>query len=143
MSNDSNKMSKEPSPRCGRGQGEGYDFHVHRTYSPYIKEFARTLRKEQTKQERKFWAVIRNNKLGIKFRRQVNIDNKYIADFVCMEKRLIIEIDGGHHNQNFDDIQRTFYLEEENFKVIRFWNNEIDENIEGCYQMLLSVLAKI
>ncbi len=115
--------------------GEGYKT-VHRNYAPYIKEFARKMRKEATPQEIKLWSILRNNKLGFKFRRQFSINNKYIADFVCLEKRMIIEIDGGQHNGSFSDIERTFYLKNEDFRVIRFWNNEINENIEGCFEFL-------
>ncbi len=108
----------------------------HRYYAPYIKEFSRKMRKEMTPQEVKLWQLIRKEKLGVKFRRQFAIDNKYIADFVCLEKRIIIEIDGGQHSGNFNDVQRTFYLNKQNFRVIRFWNNEIDSNIEGCINFL-------
>ncbi len=108
----------------------------HRYYAPYIKDFSRKMRKEMTPQEVKLWQLIRKEKLGVKFRRQFAIDNKYIADFACLEKRIIIEIDGGQHCGNFNDIQRTFYLNEKNFRVIRFWNNEIDFNIEGCIDFL-------
>ena len=113
----------------------------HRYYASYIKEFARQMRKTPTIQERKLWRIIRNSKTGVKFRRQFPIDNKYIADFVCLEKRLIIEIDGGQHNAPFSDVQRTFYLEKQNFRVIRFWNNEIDDNPEGCYKFLINELS--
>ena len=98
-----------------------------RKYSPYMKDFARKLRKNMTKQEVIFWQQIRKNKLGERFRRQHSIDDKYIADFYCHEKRLIIEIDGGQHCQSFNDEQRTFYLENRGYRIIRFWNNEIDE----------------
>ncbi len=108
----------------------------HRYYAPYIKEFSRKMRKEMTPQEVKLWQLIRKEKLGVKFRRQFAIDNKYIADFVCLEKRIIIEIDGGQHSENFNDVQRTFYLNKQNFRVIRFWNNEINSNIEGCINFL-------
>lgn len=113
----------------------------HQYYAPYIKEFARALRKNQTEEEKKFWQIVRNSKLGVKFRRQFQIDNKYIADFVCLEKRLIIEIDGGQHNDNFYDVQRTFYLENLDFKIIRFWNNEINQNIDGCIQYLKEIIS--
>lgn len=112
----------------------------HRDYPKYIKEFARSLRKKPTEAENKFWQVLRNNSTGFKFRRQFAIDSKYIADFVCLEKRLIIEIDGGQHNENQKDIERTLYLESENFRVIRFWNNEVLQNLEGCYEMLMAEL---
>jgi very-short-patch-repair endonuclease len=112
-----------------RNSGEGYKIG-HRNYAKYIKDFARDMRKNSTPQEIKLWATLKNNKLGSKFRRQFAIDNKYIADFVCLEKRLIIELDGGQHNGCFIDIDRTFYLEQQNFKLIRFWNNEIDKNFD-------------
>jgi very-short-patch-repair endonuclease len=114
----------------------------HRDYPKYIKEFSRSLRKNPTEAEKKFWQVLRGNSTGFKFRRQFAIDSKYIADFVCLEKRLIIEIDGGQHNENEKDIERTLYLESENFRVIRFWNNEVLQNLEGCYQILLNELEK-
>ena len=76
------------------------------------------------------------NDLEFTIDKSIAIDNKYIADFVCLEKRIIIEIDGGQHSGNFNDVQRTFYLNKQNFRVIRFWNNEIDSNIEGCINFL-------
>ena len=115
----------------------------HRHYAPYIKEFSRNLRKNMTPQEVKLWQYIKNEQLGVKFRRQYSIDNKYIADFVCLEKKLIIEIDGGQHNDSFSDVQRTFYIEKEGFKIIRFWNNEIDKNIEGCIKLLKDEIKNI
>ena len=110
----------------------------HRPLAPYMKEFSRAMRKNPTEAENKLWQELRSKKLGFGFRRQFVIDSKYIADFVCLEKRLIIECDGGQHNQNFDDIERNFYLESQNFRILRFWNNEILENLEG----VLSVIKK-
>lgn len=122
-----------------RNSGEGYKTS-HRYYSPYIKDFSRALRKDSTTQERKMWSILKNNKLGFKFRRQFNVDNKYIADFICLKKRLIIEIDGGQHNEPFYDATRTFYLENHSFIIIRFWNNEVDNNFDGCIELLLKEL---
>lgn len=129
-----------PSPLAGEGRGEGYKNPSHRLYAPYIKELSRKKRKEQTPQEKKLWQVLRNSQTGCKFRRQFPIDNKYIADFACPEKRLIIEVDGGQHCDSVKDEERTLYLEKENFRVIRFWNNEIDNNLEGCYEVLMKEL---
>ena len=99
-----------------------------------IKEFAKNMRNEPTKEENILWEnVLRKKKLGYLFRRQFIIDNKYIADFICLEKRLIIEIDGGQHCNNKNDIIRSNYLKKQNFKVIRLWNNEILNNLEGVY----------
>ena len=94
---------------------------------------ARVLRKNQTPQEQKLWNLIRNNQLGVKFKRQHPIGN-YIVDFVCREKWLIIELDGSHHNEEkniISDNKRTLYLNSRGYKVIRFWNNDIDNSIEG------------
>ncbi len=111
----------------------------HRYYAPYIKEFARQMRNEMTSQEVKLWQHIRREQLGVKFRRQCPIDSKYIADFACLEKKIIIEIDGGQHNQEEDikyDNRRTEYLNSLGYKVLRFWNNDIDKNINGVYTIL-------
>ena len=100
---------------------------------------ARNLRKNSTPQERLLWQIFRNhNFYGYEIRRQSPIGN-YIVDFVCRDKKIIIEIDGGQHNelQNIlNDNIRTEYLKSKGYKVIRFWNNEIDNNIEGVYLKL-------
>jgi len=104
---------------------------------------ARTLRKNQTPQERKMWNLLRHHRFyGFEFRRQYIIDN-YIVDFVCLEKMLVIELDGGQHNETANikyDTRRTKYIESKGFKVIRFWNDEIDNDINGVYDCLKSEL---
>ena len=106
----------------------------------YKTELARNLRKNATKQERVIWNILRNSKIKhYKFKRQQPIGN-YIVDFVCNEKMLIIEIDGGQHNETENikaDIERTKYLESKGYKVLRFWNNDIDNNIDGVYMTIL------
>lgn len=103
-------------------------------------EKARILRKNMTKQERILWTFLRKKNINnLKFRRQYPIGN-YIVDFICNEKKLIIEIDGGQHNENKNityDQERTKYLESKGYKVIRFWNNDIDNNIEEVYLDIL------
>ena len=105
---------------------------------------ARTLRKNMTKQERILWQFLRKKSINnLKFRRQYPI-GKYIVDFICNEKKIIIEIDGGQHNEVKNiayDKERTKYLESKGYKVIRFWNNDIDNNIEWVYQEILKFLA--
>ena len=100
---------------------------------------AKILRKNSTIQEKRLWNLIKNHKFhGLKFKRQQPIGN-YIVDFICKEAKIIIEIDGGHHNETENtesDIIRTQYLEQKGYKVIRFWNNEIYENIEGVIKKL-------
>ena len=104
---------------------------------------ARRLRKNMTEQEKILWQYIRKRNIAnCKFRRQYAIGN-YIVDFICREKHLIIEIDGGEHNTENSllyDNERTKYLESKGFKVIRFWNNEIENNIEGVYLEILKNL---
>ena len=95
-----------------------------------------------TPQERKLWYIIRNRQFfGYRFRRQFPL-GQYIVDFICREKKIIIEIDGGQHNEikNIQyDNKRTKYLISEGYKVLRFWNNDIDKNIGGVYEMLKEV----
>ncbi|MDP2933232.1 MAG: endonuclease domain-containing protein [bacterium] len=97
------------------------------------------LRRNQTPWERKLWDVLRVKGLGIKFRRQVKIEN-FIVDFLCPAKKLIIELDGGHHNEKQNketDLNRQRKLEVKGYKVLRFWNNEVDSNLEGVVEKIL------
>jgi very-short-patch-repair endonuclease len=95
-------------------------------------ELARKLRKEGTPAERKLWAYLRGNKLnGVYFRRQHAI-GKYSADFCAIKAKLVIELDGSQHlEQDEYDEDRTKYLEEQGYKVIRFWNAQVMNDIEG------------
>jgi adenine-specific DNA-methyltransferase len=92
----------------------------------HLKTRARNLRRHQTEAEGKLWRHLRNRNLaGFKFRRQHAIGS-YIADFACLEKRLIVEVDGGQHvEQQKQDLVRTRFLEEQGFRVVRFWNHEV------------------
>jgi len=88
------------------------------------------LRKELTPAEGKLWSRIRNDQLGVNFRRQHAI-GIYIPDFVCIHKKLIIELDGSQHlEQEEYDKERTKYLETQGYRVIRYWNNDVMNNIE-------------
>src|SRR3989344_5282431 len=88
---------------------------------------ARQLRRLQTVSEHELWCKLRNRQLeGEKFRRQQPI-GFYIVDFVCIAKKIIIEVDGGQHNKKKSkkyDVARTKFLESQGYKVLRFWNNE-------------------
>jgi very-short-patch-repair endonuclease len=96
----------------------------------------RYLRKNATPQEIIMWSRLKNKSFhNLKFRRQYRI-GKYIADFICLDKRLIIEIDGSQHKEESQrryDEERTNYLKRNRFKVIRFWNNEVNTNLEGVF----------
>ncbi len=101
-----------------------------------IKNLILALRYRSTKQETVLWKHLRNNRLGVKFRRQFPIDDKYIVDFICLEKRLIIELDGGQHCENKRDKARNAYLTERGFQILRFWNNEIDKQLFVCLEAI-------
>ncbi len=98
---------------------------------------ARELRKNMTDAERKLWNHLRNRQLGgLKFRRQHPI-GKYVVDFVCFEKKIVIEVDGSQHLENrIYDAERTEWLEKQGFKVIRVWNNDVLNEIEVVLEEL-------
>ena len=97
-----------------------------------VSENARQLRKNPTEAEKRLWYQLRDKQLADhRFRRQTPI-GPYIVDFFCPEAKLIIELDGGQHAENVDhDQKRTDWLEARGYRVIRFWNNEVFENMEG------------
>ena len=103
---------------------------------------ARSLRRALTPAEFALWTRIRSRQLGgFKFVRQEPID-RYYVDFACRERRLIIELDGGQHSEHPKDRQRDSDLCALGYRVIRIWNNNVIENLEGVLQMLLSELEK-
>src|SRR5687767_9344588 len=99
-------------------------------------EAARLLRRRQTLPEKRLWHILRDRFPGYKFRRQLPI-GPYFADFCCLEKKLLIEVDGKHHTfQMDDDLSRTTYLETQGFKVIRFSNTQVLHTISWvCCQI--------
>ena len=102
---------------------------------------ARDLRRNSTKAETKLWSILRNRAFqNLKFRRQQAL-GPYVVDFVCFEERLILEVDGGQHaNEAAKDAKRTKWLEEQGFRVLRFWNNDVLENSEGVAQTIAAAL---
>ncbi len=103
---------------------------------------AKKLRKNLTDAEKILWQKVRKRGLGYKFVRQYVFDNKYILDFYCAERKLAIELDGGQHNENIKDEERSEYLENRGCKILRFWNNEFMNNIEGCLAVIMEHLQK-
>ena len=87
------------------------------------------------------WRLLRNRELtGYRFRRQ-NPIGQYIVDFVCFEKKLVVEIDGGHHQeQSHYDKERTSWLESRGFRVLRFWNNQVLEERDSVLEDMLAAL---
>lgn len=106
-----------------------------------LDQFKKSLRQSQTDVENILWHYLRNrNMQGYKFRRQ-HVLRGYIVDFVCLEEKLIIELDGSQHTeQEAYDARRTLMFESDGFRVIRFWNNEIIENINGVMEVIYDAL---
>nr|WP_314900209.1 DUF559 domain-containing protein [uncultured Deefgea sp.] len=94
-------------------------------------QFARELRHKATEAEKLLWHRLRADQVGHKFRRQFSLDH-YIVDFICLEARLVIELDGGQHMELQDeDAVRDRYLSEQGFKVLRYWNHQILTEIDA------------
>ncbi len=107
-----------------------------------LKERRRELRTHGTLEESILWNHLKNKLSGFKFRRQHSIGN-FIVDFFCSAKRLIIELDGHKHKErdaSAYDKERTAYLNERGYTVMRFWNNEIEENLESILSKINSAL---
>ncbi len=112
---------------------------------PKKTSFARFLRKSSTDAEQLLWYNLRNRRFfGIKFKRQQPI-NSYIVDFISFERKIIIEIDGGQHTEEkkaFQDQKRSNVLERKGYQVIRFWNNEVLQNLSGVLESLTLALSQ-
>ncbi len=102
------------------------------------KSIARSLRRNSTDVERMLWQQFRNRQMGgLKFRRQEPV-GPFVVDFFCLERNLIVEVDGGQHATAQDrDAARTAWLEARGYRVIRFWNNEVIGNIEAVLETIV------
>jgi very-short-patch-repair endonuclease len=101
---------------------------------------ARALRNNPTLAERRLWLQLSRRQVeGAKFSRQMSI-GPFICDFLCREHRLVIEVDGGQHCENPRDQVRTAFLEQEGYRVIRFWNNDVLGNMDGVLQSIANEL---
>ena len=123
-----------PSPLAGEGvsrrlTGEGF-----------AKLQAKRMRQDMTVAETRLWHVLRGNRLeGFKFRRQFAIGN-YVADFVCLSQRLIVEVDGSQHEASAHDAERDAWLRSQGFQVLRLWNNDILKNMDSAVLAILAAL---
>jgi adenine-specific DNA-methyltransferase len=106
-----------------------------------IKAKARELRRNPTEAEQKLWSHIRMRQIGgHKFRRQRPLGS-YIVDFVCLEKRVVIEVDGGQHSEQIAyDMERGVWLEAQGFRVLRFWDNEVLRSIDVVKEVIAEAL---
>ena len=110
---------------------------VHRVTPPPHRKFARTMRADATKSENVLWQALRNRQLvGLKFKRQVPLA-AYIVDFVCFEARLIVEVDGGQHAESSRDTERDRTFESQGFRTLRFWNDEVVNDLDNVCRTIL------
>ena len=138
-----------PSPLRGEGRGEGQKAnHQIKTRSKaerseIIQTFAKEMRQAPTDAEARLWFFLRNRRLGgFKFRRQHAID-RYIVDFISVDARLVVELDGGQHGDIFareNDAERSEFLAARGLRVLRFWNNEVLQQTEAVLERILSAL---
>jgi crossover junction endodeoxyribonuclease RuvC len=142
LGGDTSANSAAPSPRPSPRRGEGdLIAEARRKPSPVETERARRLRRDSTDPETILWLRLRDRRLGgAKFRRQEPI-LEFTVDFVCHEKRLIIEVDGGQHGSRVaEDERRTQRLEQAGFRVLRFWNNEVFDNLDSVLEVIGTAL---
>src|SRR5207244_3911257 len=120
----------------GERLGEGFV-----TRDDYDTQRARDLRRDGSRAERKVWELLRARRIeGAKFRRQHPI-SPYFADFACISRKLVIEVDGEHHAFQLEaDARRTAAMEGEGWRVVRFWANEVVQNPEGIWSAIELIL---
>lgn len=111
-----------------------------------MRERAREFRKQMTPDESQIWYYLRNRRLGgYKFVRECPI-GPYIADFVCREKKIIVELDGGQHAKaemiEYDQ-KRTGFLKTKGYRVLRFWNSDVRTNLHGVLESILAQLEAL
>ena len=114
----------------------------HSKVPPHLRRNARRMRSTMTEAELKLWNELRAHRLmGLGFRRQVPID-RYIADFACPKHKLIVEVDGSQHAQNLTaDQARTAYLEQQGWQVVRFWNDDVLNDIYNVCTHILRLIG--
>jgi very-short-patch-repair endonuclease len=124
------------------GEGFAPQPPSHRPTAKRIRNFARKMRREPTDAEAAMWRLLRNRRFAlIKFRRQAPFQN-FILDFVCFEKRFIVEIDGSQHTSSGRDVTREAILMAEGFRVARYWNNDVLQRPSSVLEDILAKLAE-
>jgi very-short-patch-repair endonuclease len=133
-------LNKTSEVFAGEGWGEGNQMN------PILLNRARQLRKNQTDTEHHLWYLLKSRHLNnYKFRRQHPI-SPYIVDFICISKKLIIELDGGQHAEmkaEVYDARRTDFLKMKGYKVLRFWNNDVLQETESVVNTILHELGEM
>jgi very-short-patch-repair endonuclease len=150
VSTSGDRNSTLPSPLVGEGgaerssaTGEGFAPQPpsHRPVAKRIRNFAKKMRHEPTDAELAMWRLLRDRRLSqYKFRRQVPFQ-KFILDFVCFEKRVVIEIDGNQHAESARDTIRDSILTAEGFRIERYWNNDVLQQPSAVLEDIFAKLA--
>jgi very-short-patch-repair endonuclease len=104
---------------------------------------ARVLRNGMTDAEKRLWLRLRADQLGVRFRRQLVIERRFIVDFCAPEAGLVVEVDGGQHAESATDALRTAFLEARGYHVLRFWNPEVLRDTDGVVQVIAETLAAL
>src|SRR5438552_1775004 len=131
------RLTPTPSP-AGRGEKARQITNYGKR-----KEAAREFRSSQTDAEKKLWLRLRDRRLGgFRFRRQFPL-GPFFADFCCANEHLIVEVDGGQHRVTADgDANRTYYMTEQGFRVLRFWNSDVLNKTDKVCKQILDALKK-
>jgi very-short-patch-repair endonuclease len=102
---------------------------------------ARGLRNGMTEAERRLWARLRGDVLGVRFRRQLVIDQRYIVDFCCPAVSLVVEVDGGQHADSTADMQRDRAMEQLGYRTLRFWNHDVLRETDAVIATILDAVV--
>ena len=114
---------------------------MHRRTTSKVFANAKELRHNLTPAEQKLWAALRNDQLGFNFRRQHAI-GPFVTDFCCIKKKLVIELDGGQHlEQEQYDQERSQYLQAKGYRVLRFWNNDVINDLNAVITVIQEALS--
>jgi very-short-patch-repair endonuclease len=127
-----------------KAPGEGFVPQTpnHPPTAKHIRKFAKKMRREPTDAETAMWRLLRDRQLArFKFRRQVPF-RSFILDFVCFEKRLIVENDGSQHASSERDAARDAVLMAEGFRIARYWNNDVLQQPSAVLEDILAKLAE-
>jgi len=110
----------------------------HQPVAPAKRRFARLMRREPTEAEDRLWQELRGRRLdGIKFRRQVPV-GRFVADFICADAGLIVEIDGSQHADSYHDRERDAELKARGFRVLRFWNDDVLKDLNAVCDTIIA-----
>jgi very-short-patch-repair endonuclease len=116
---------------------------MYKRTTPKIFGYAKQLHRNMTPAERKLWSVLRAHRAGdVHFRNQHAIGN-YVVDFCAPSRKLVIELDGSQHLEQGDyDRQRTEFLRARGYRVLRFWNGDVEKDVDGVMQVILDALEE-